>query len=147
MSYEVEGQRELDRIAALVKRAADAASFAAIHVTQTMHTKDGAKLREAFEQMKAAGQAADDALRRLVALGANRPGTPVAADVVPLHLLDTPATRRLLSSLEAAVAAAAEVDRERGWVDDAGEPTGWGETLAALTLTLGREVYGPQGRE
>jgi hypothetical protein len=86
-------------------------------------------------------------LARLETIGATIPGvagtTPTAT---PLHLLDTPASRRLLAALEEAAKAGAEVDRERGWMHH-GEPAGYGETLAGMALSLGLEVCGPVGRE
>jgi len=42
------------------------------------------------------------------------PPSESAGVAVPLHLLDTPASRRLLARLEQAQEAAEEVDRERG---------------------------------
>ena len=63
------------------------------------------------------------------------------------HLLDTPANRRLLAALDAAVEAANEVDRERGWIDADGASVGIGETLAGMALTTSVEVFGPGGRD
>lgn len=39
------------------------------------------------------------------------------------------------------------MDRERGWIDGDGDPTGYGETLGGMALGLRVEVYGPKGRE
>ena len=64
-------------------------------------------------------------LRRLAAIGANHPSSAdAAASAVPLHLLDTPHARALLHVLEEAARAAGAVDKERGWMDESGEPIG-----------------------
>ncbi|MBC8101532.1 MAG: hypothetical protein H7Z41_02955, partial [Cytophagales bacterium] len=65
----------------------------------------------------------------------------------PLALLDTPATRALLEALEAAAAAGAAVDRERGWIDADGRAVGFGETLDGMAEQLRAEVIGPTGRD
>lgn len=51
------------------------------------------------------------------------------------------------SLLEAAVEAVAELDRERGRIDENGEPVGHGETIAGLALEMRREVFGPEGKD
>ena len=86
---------------------------------------------------------------------------PGPSDADPLRAMaqaDTPATRRLLAAVRAAVDAAEVVDAERGNVlpDDfpllPGESrgTGWAETISNLAQRLKIEVEGParaQGRE
>jgi hypothetical protein len=66
---------------------------------------------------------------------------------VALPLLDTSTSRRLVEALEAAARVGAELDRERGFIDKDGDPTGWGETLGGMALALRVEVHGPVGRE
>lgn len=130
---------DLDKVARSVRIAQTAAAFAGALIP--------GDLEEAKRQAKTAREACTDAVTRLGAMGAKIPGvedapTP-AAWVVPLNLLDTPATRRLLAVLEEAAAAGAEVDRERGWLDADGDPTGYGETYEGRALALRSEVFGP----
>lgn len=81
----------------------------------------------------------------LIALGAARPGLRAAKDALRLDQLSTPATRRLLSALQEAQAAAQLVDEERGWVDGSGEGIGLAESVGALEIVLRREVQGVKG--
>ena len=64
-----------------------------------------------------------------------------AVSEVPLHLLDTPANRRLLEALREAHAAALEVDRERGY----GEEGVISQDIENLLSEVQLEVYGPSG--
>lgn len=105
---------------------------------------DAAKGRRCLEE---AEQAATNAMQTLATLGAARPGPAIARDAVPLELLDTPATRRLLALLAQVAEAGAEVDRERGWVDASGEPIGFGESFGNEYERLRAEVIGPSGLE
>ncbi len=111
---------------------------------------------DARERMNASADATWETMQRLLEAGAARPVTvpAPAADADPLRALaqaDTPATRRLLAAVRAAVAAAEEVDAERGNVLPAHLPlqpgesrgTGWAETLSELALRLKIEVEGP----
>jgi hypothetical protein len=118
---------------------------------------------DARERITASADAAWGTLQRLLEAGAARPANvpAPAAEADPLRdlaLADTPATRRLLAAVRAAMDAAEEVDAERGNVlpDDfplqPGESrgTGWAETISNLTQRLRIEVEGParaQGRE
>ncbi len=62
------------------------------------------------------------------------------------HLLDTPASRRLLALLEKTAALA--VDRERGWLDSDGESVGMPESVEQLAIGLRYDVHGaPDGRD
>jgi hypothetical protein len=117
----------------------------------------------ARERITASADATWETLQRLIEAGAARPANvpAPAADADPLHALalaDTPATRRLLAAVRAAVTVAEEVDAERGNVLPAHLPlqpgesrgTGWAETLSELALRLRIEVEGPtraRGRE
>ena len=132
-------QDQLDAAARLTDRAHDEAAYAG-GMLRRGDTQSAAK------HAKAAEDAAENALEILLALGARRPGQAVAADSLPLELLDTPASRRLLAALEEAQKAGEALDRERGWLHD-GEPCGWGEMLGGMVLTLRVEVEGPQGKE
>ena len=100
--------------------------------------------REALEHVMRARQTAWTTYRSMLDAGAAPVESYGVPSPVPLHLLDTPATRRLLAALEAATEAANDVDRERGWLHE-GEPAGWGETLAGMAYTLRVEVEGPAG--
>ncbi len=84
-------------------------------------------------------------LQKMLRGGADRPVRLQSSAEVPVELLDTPATRRLLALLRQAQEAGAAVDRERGWTQD-GEPCGWAEAVARLAFPLALEVEGPQGR-
>jgi len=72
-----------------------------------------------------------------------------------LHLLDTPASRRLLSLLEEAQEATEEVDAERGRSLPGDVPlqpgesrgTDLAETISEIALRVRIEVNGPKGRE
>lgn len=140
-------QGELDRIAALVSQAGNAAGFCGNTIAGAKHLQNFGMLDKALDQATEARKSADQALKRLLALGASRPGGSVARDTLPLELLDTPAARRYLAALEAAAEAGAELDKERGWIDENGEPVGHGETIAGLALEMRREVFGPMGKE
>jgi hypothetical protein len=138
---------DLERVAFLIGEAQTAAGFASLEVANAIQTGDTSNLRAAYEQAKQARTNAEQALNRLLSLGVARPGPAVARDALPLSLLDTPATRRLLAALEAAAEAGAAVDKERRWVDEDGEPVGHGETLAGMALVIRREIFGPEGRD
>jgi hypothetical protein len=133
----------LDRVAAAVRRAQEAAGLA-----EMVATYDG---KTAHEQALAARRSCDTAIEYLDAMGAHIPeiggGPAPVRSQVPLELLDTPETRALVAALEAAAAAGAAVDRQRGWVDSDGDPVGYGETFAGFLAALRVEVYGPKGKE
>jgi len=79
-------------------------------------------------------------MRDLVDAGAADPTggqVTTAAPDVPLHLLDSPANRRLLRALEEAHAAALEVDRERGIED------GFADVIEHFAAGVQTEVHGP----
>lgn len=140
-------QSELDKVAVLVNQAARFSSLAAKAAVQVKRG-DTDSLSTAIDRASAANNAAELALRRLLALGAAHPGRGLAAvERLPLHLLDTPASRAFLSALEAAAEAGAELDRERGWVDADGEAIGHGETLTGMALAMRTEIFGPSGKE
>ena len=110
------------------------------------------------QQLQSAREQAWNMVRALVAAGAVDPAgrltalTTALTQSVPLHLLDSPATRRLLEALRAAEHAAAAVDTERGWLRD-GEPCGYTDAVAALARPVALDVHGPpdlrqhEGRE
>lgn len=144
-------QELLDRAARAVSGAVSATGAATIFAMDAQEGPDADSRRQSAQRAEGAArqgnEKAQTALRLLRALGAAAPGGPVARDTLPLDLLDTPGTRRLLSALEEATRAGEAVDRERGWVGADGEPTGYGETLAGMALQLRVEVMGPAGRE
>ncbi len=80
-------------------------------------------------------------------LGAQSPGLRTPREDLRLDQLDTPATRALLEALQTALVLAAQVDVERGWVDEEGECIGWAETIGGWELGLRREIHGAMGRE
>jgi hypothetical protein len=132
----------LDKAAAAVCRAREAATFAFFQVA---HEPDSAK-----QFATTAAEQALSALNYLEALGAAIPGpegSPPVRSQVPLHLMDTPAARRLVEALEETARIALEVDQERGWIDSNGESAGYADTIGGMALGLRTEVYGPRGRE
>jgi hypothetical protein len=96
------------------------------------------------------------ALDRLQRLGgvAAQVDTPAP---IPLHLLDTPASRRLLALLIECRKAAEEVDAERGRVvsssvvstlpEGQSRGTDLAESISELALRVRTEVHGAKGRE
>ena len=79
-------------------------------------------------------------MRDLVDAGADDPtGGRVTTQEAPtpLHLLDSPANRRLLRALEEAHAAALEVDEERGIQD------GFADVIEHFAAGVQTEVHGP----
>ena len=107
---------ELDRVAAQVAEAGNAAAFCANAIVAARRMNQPELLDRALTDARRAMETADTALVRLRALGAST-GPTVARDTLPLELLDTEASRRYLAALEAAAEAGAILDRERGWVD------------------------------
>lgn len=99
--------------------------------------------RSEFNQAaRAADQARSLAVRLRCALeraGAIPPPDRPQPESTPLHLLCTPASRRLADALLAAAEAAQDVDAERG-------EDGWGDVLADMAAAVNEEVYGPSGR-
>ncbi len=82
-------------------------------------------------------------MRDLVDAGAADPtGGQVAASTadVPLHLLDSPANRRLLRTLQEAHAAALAVDEERGIED------GFADVIEHFAANVATEIHGPADR-
>lgn len=79
--------------------------------------------------------------RAAEALGAATPaGVPTrSTEPTPLHLMDTPANRRLLAALVEAHKAALEVDEERGIYD------GFAEVLESFAAERRDEVFGSVG--
>jgi hypothetical protein len=145
-------QVALDRAARLCDQAGDEARRA----DQQLHYGNVAAARE---HLTTVDQAAQEALRLLLQAGATRPANvpPRRADADPLRAMaqaDTPATRRLLAAVRAAVDAAEEVDAERGNVLPAHLPlqpgesrgTGWAESISNLAERLRVEVEGPTDR-
>ncbi len=80
------------------------------------------------------------AMRELVDAGAADPtgGRVTTAEApVPLHLLDSPANRRLLRALQEAHEAALAVDEERSIVD------GFADVVSLFAAGVATEVHGP----
>lgn len=102
----------------------------------------------------AAGDLAQTVFKALQQAGAVIPDLP-APPPIPLHLLDTPDTRRLLALLTEAQAVAERVDAVRGRTLPADVPLGAGqsrgtdlaESISELARRLRVEVEGPAGME
>ena len=133
-----------------VLRAVDRAQEANALCGRSLHFGE---VEEAQQQRLVAGEALNTARVTLLSLGATATEVPPAKPI-PLSLLSTPASRRLLDTLRAAVEAAEAVDQERGNIlpdcvtPQPGETRGtaWAETLSELVLRLRIEVEGPKGR-
>ena len=128
---------DLDAAAQAVQLAQESARIAE-SLSTPGQAADEAQLRLVPIYAKKAAESCVQALQRLQNAGARLPGiTGQAAPTVPLHLLDTPATRALLAALEAATVAAEAVDRERG------NTVNFSETLEGMALGLRTEIFGP----
>ena len=99
---------------------------------------DAAGLHERLRVARFESIAAAGILERA---GADRPADTPAAVGVPLHLLDTPANRRLLTCLRDALEAARAVDTERGYGGDGGPA----DMYAMLLAGVETEVLGAPG--
>lgn len=135
-----------------IVRNVQAAQKAALTAEALVNHPDAGMTAQAARYAADAGEACVQALQCLQSLGASIPlissnPAPTGSDLLPLHLLDTPKSRGLLAALEIAAHLAAEVDRERGRIDENGAPTGIGETLAGMVAGLQVEINGPKGRE
>jgi hypothetical protein len=93
-----------------------------------------------------ANEAAQSLFLLLVGAGAVADGAPTP-EPVPLELLDTPRTRKLLDALQYAVTCAQEVDEERGWVLADGSGCGLTDTVGDVYERLRQQVEGPRGKE
>jgi hypothetical protein len=91
------------------------------------------------EQLDAVRARAWYTMRELIDAGAVDPTGRLAAIApdVPMHLLDSPANRRLLRALEEARAAALEVDSERGIED------GFADVVEHFAANVETEIFGP----
>ncbi len=138
-------------------RAADEAVNAALDVVAQLAEAEVTQQSPEPERLRDSADAANDTIQRtyrlLLDMGGRTPdGVPPRRET-PLHLLSTPATRRLLDTLRLAVADAELVDAERGNVLPPDFPlqpgesrgTGWAEVLSEIALRLKIEVEGPRG--
>ncbi|MES2462251.1 MAG: hypothetical protein V4671_16820 [Armatimonadota bacterium] len=143
-------QDQLDQAAAIVRRVT-IHSGAAQGLAVNAHRLEGETLRstlaEVTEQARSANEASQNLFRLLTSMGAKLPGKAGMVGFVPLHMLSTDAGRTLLAALETATKAAEAVDRERGWVDEDGEPIGYAETLQMIALKVRQDVEAPKGRD
>lgn len=143
-------QDQLDQAAGIVRRVAMQSGAAQSLVTHA-HRLDGEALRstlaEVTRQAEGAFTDAQKALSLLQSMGARLTGKAGVPSPVPLSKLSTDAGRRLLIALEAAEAAALDLDRERGWIDEDGDSTGYAESLQMMALQLRQDVEGPAGRD
>ncbi len=130
---------DLDRAAAATRRTHELAA----HVDLMIHCGETQRARELAQDARDTAWTAYSTL--LSAGAAPVEGVGVPAEV-PLHLLDTPATNRLLCALVSAIDAARDVDRERGWLQN-GQPCGWTDTIGDLCQKLQIEIHGPSGGE
>jgi hypothetical protein len=135
-------------MARLTLRASEAVALA------TFAAREG-RTMDVQEQATAASECLTRLHQALIAAGAPEGGDGGRTSPVPLRLLSTPAGRRLLDVLDAAVDAAEALDAERGDVLPGfialqpGETrgTGYAEALSELRLRLRVEVKGPRGRD
>jgi hypothetical protein len=132
-------QESLDRAG----HAADRAVRAILDLQGALMEGDALTARELVGQ---ADEAAQSAYLLLVLLGAETQDGPASAPV-PLHLLSTPASRRLLDALRYAVECAQSVDEERGWTLADGTGCGLTDTVGDVCERLRQQVEGPRGRE
>jgi len=126
-------QALLDRTA----RASYALSRDLDRMRQAATRAGGANIAEQLQDLQGR---AWTTMRALVDAGAADPTggqVTTAAPPVPLHLLDTPANRRLLHALEEAHAAALDVDGERRIVD------GFADVIEHFAAGVQTEIYGP----
>lgn len=135
---------QLAKWAGACDRAGDAAALAGA----LLHQGDTLQARELIDEARTLCRHMHQALA-----DAGAPLLPATAPAqTPLHLLSTPAARRLLSALGEAVAVAEALDAERGHVLPGDFPllpgesrgTGWAETLSNLAERLRVEVEGPR---
>lgn len=97
--------------------------------------------READELATDLQMTAAALLSEMERAGSARPSSLPPANGVPLHLLDTPANRRLARALREAYEAAQAVDYERGYGED-----GPAEHIGELLGRVEQEVFGPAGQ-
>lgn len=107
----------------------------------------GRRLDDARESLLTMHLQAAAAMVSMEEAGGATPGELPPPAAVPLHLLDTPANRRLARCLRDAYEAAVEVDRERGAYTE-GEPEDGPAALPIVELLwrVEEECYGPAGR-
>jgi hypothetical protein len=130
----------------LLERAGRAVNRAVDAILETVGCLRGGDVIGAGGAAEDADEAAQSALLALRAAGARVPELPPRTQV-PIHLLDTPRTRRLLDALRHAAQCAQAVDEERGWVLASGEGCGLTDTVGDIYERLRQEVEGPKGRE
>lgn len=147
---------DLDRIATHVSEAQQlAATVQALTLPGQPLERAGMATGLAEQAASAAGHALAGLQRLGARLAPVNPGASPAAVPVPLHLLDTPDTRRLLALLEEAQQVAERIDRERGRTvgEEMELPPGQSrgtdlaETISEIALRVRTEVHGPKGRE
>lgn len=121
----------------------------AINLLQAQERSVGTSrfVSEALAAARLADDHAGAAAQALAALGATPPSGAGRRELLPLELLNTPASRRLLEALGGALEAARAVDEERGWVDPDSGPCGLSDLVGGLFVELRREVEGARGRE
>jgi hypothetical protein len=124
-------------------RTADRAVRAVLDTQSALFEEDPILARQFADQANEAAQSAYLLLRQM---GADVKTGPAPAPV-PLHLLSTAASRRLLDALEFAVQCAQEVDAERGWTLADGTGCGLTDTVGDVYERLWQQVEGPRGRE
>lgn len=133
-------QRTLDTWAEFAETVRDTSVRVQVHLAKR-------KLHTADVELQILFHAAAAVFVSMQRAGAQTPDClPPAA--VPLHMLDTPANRRLARALRDAYEAAVEVDRERGTYTE-GEPED-GPTampIVELLVRVEEECFGPAGCE
>jgi hypothetical protein len=151
--HQDERQQQLDQAALRSVQATEHVAVALFRM------RDGLNM-EAEEQLRSADREIQRVVSLLVSAGAASPhnggsSRPSSIGDVPLHLLSSPAAKRLLALLEETLEAAEQVDWERGRCVDEdakllpGESRGvdLAESVSELVLRVKTEVNGPRGRE
>lgn len=133
-------QVQLDR----TTRTADLAVRSVLDAGERLAAGD---LVSAAQHIRDADTASQSVYLALVRAGGDAGPGSVAPQTVPIELLDTPATRRLLDALQFAVSCAQEVDTERGWTLASGEGCGMVDTIGDIAEALRQQVEGPKGRD
>lgn len=137
----LQAERGVDTVANMVASARDDIQTAII-------MNRAGKTEQVNTLLRRADNNTQHAIQHLVTVeGATRPGVQVSRDTLRLEQLNTEATREMLAALDALVAAAEKVDRERGWIDGNGEGIGFAEQYGHERLRIATEIYGPKGRE
>jgi uncharacterized membrane protein YccC len=151
MNAELIDPTTLDRCTRAADLAVDAALRMVLMLCEAQATGDPVNVDQLRDASDVANDAAQATFRALREAGGQVPAMPERR-AVPLHLLSTDASRRLLEALRQAQECAEAVDAERGNSLPAEVPlqpgesrgTGYAETLSSIVQQLALEVEGPR---